>query len=157
MPLFAGPMFRALGFHWACSLLGFFGIAMIAIPFCFIKWGDQLRARSSFRQEIEAAREDNDEVAAAGLFTAAVANEVPGDTATAVNMVAEDQDLAVLLALSEAQRKGGSVRGSLRESTEVGRAVPAPELQVYLHKGQTSQRTLAASVMSAVDRQLDMA
>lgn len=134
---------------------------MIAIPFSFIRWGDQLRARSSFRQEIEAAREDDNEVAAAALSSTPVANAIAGDEAAAINLVAEDEQLTVLLALSEAQRKGGSIRGSVRGSTEASRiatTAPPPEPQIYIQSSKrTSERSLAASFQSAVDRHIDMA
>ncbi|KPM36841.1 hypothetical protein AK830_g9717 [Neonectria ditissima] len=46
LPLAAEPMYRSLGLHWAPSVLGFLALAMGAIPFAFIRYGDRL-ARSS--------------------------------------------------------------------------------------------------------------
>ncbi|KAF4119814.1 Sugar (and other) transporter [Geosmithia morbida] len=41
-PLAAHHMYSNLGIHWAPSLLGFVALAMGAIPFLFIKYGDRL-------------------------------------------------------------------------------------------------------------------
>lgn len=46
LPLATDSMFSSLGVHWAPSVLGFICLAMGAIPFVFIKYGDQL-ARAS--------------------------------------------------------------------------------------------------------------
>lgn len=45
-PLFANAMFKQLGIDWGNSLLGFFGIAFIPIPFVLYKYGENLRRRS---------------------------------------------------------------------------------------------------------------
>ncbi|KAE8150323.1 major facilitator superfamily domain-containing protein [Aspergillus avenaceus] len=50
LPLAAAPMFRRLGIDWGCSLLGFLSVLMTFIPFVFIRYGDQIRSRSKFRQ-----------------------------------------------------------------------------------------------------------
>ncbi|KIY70945.1 MFS general substrate transporter [Cylindrobasidium torrendii FP15055 ss-10] len=47
-PLFAGDMYEALNPHWASYLLGFVALAMVPLPFIFIKFGAKLRARSRF-------------------------------------------------------------------------------------------------------------
>lgn len=60
-------MYEQLGFAWACSLLGFISVGMIAIPFAFIAWGDKLRAKSQFCQEIQKLREQGAEVEATNL------------------------------------------------------------------------------------------
>lgn len=52
LPLAAGPMFHKLGVAWGCSLLGFLSLLMALIPFFFIRYGDKIRARSSFRQHL---------------------------------------------------------------------------------------------------------
>ncbi len=52
LPLAAGPMYRRLGIPWASSLLGFLSWGMCAIPFVFIKYGDKIRGRSKFCQEL---------------------------------------------------------------------------------------------------------
>ncbi|KAF2010969.1 MFS general substrate transporter [Aaosphaeria arxii CBS 175.79] len=50
LPFAAKPMYRKLGVPWACSLLGFLSVALCAIPFVFLKFGPQIRARSKFCQ-----------------------------------------------------------------------------------------------------------
>lgn len=57
LPLAAHPMYTALGIPWASSLLGFLALAMCVIPFAFIKYGDRIRANSSFCQELKARKE----------------------------------------------------------------------------------------------------
>ncbi|KAL0571990.1 hypothetical protein V5O48_009970 [Marasmius crinis-equi] len=47
-PLFAQQMYEGLGSQWASSLLGFVALAMVPMPFIFIKYGAQLRARSRY-------------------------------------------------------------------------------------------------------------
>jgi hypothetical protein len=49
-PLFASPMFHNLGINWASSLLGFFAIAMIPIPYLFYIYGRRIRARGKWSQ-----------------------------------------------------------------------------------------------------------
>jgi len=56
LPLAAKPMFDRLGVCWACSLLGFISLGMTIIPFAFIKYGDRIRARSKFCQELLARK-----------------------------------------------------------------------------------------------------
>lgn len=57
LPLAARPMYRTLGISWASSLLGFLSLAMSLIPFAFIKYGDKIRARSRFCNELKARKE----------------------------------------------------------------------------------------------------
>ncbi|KAJ3829780.1 major facilitator superfamily domain-containing protein [Lentinula raphanica] len=45
-PLFASQMYDKLGPQWASSLLGFIALAMVPIPFIFLKFGAKLRQRS---------------------------------------------------------------------------------------------------------------
>ncbi|KAL0565406.1 hypothetical protein V5O48_016621 [Marasmius crinis-equi] len=45
-PLFATQMYEAMSPQWASSLLGFVALALMPIPFVFIKYGPALRARS---------------------------------------------------------------------------------------------------------------
>lgn len=52
LPLAASPMFSSLGVDWGCSLLGFLSLLMSFIPFVFIRYGDYIRGRSRFRQEL---------------------------------------------------------------------------------------------------------
>lgn len=53
LPFAARPMYEKLGVAWACSVLGFLSLAMCVIPFVFIRYGDQLRARSKFCQYLK--------------------------------------------------------------------------------------------------------
>ena len=50
LPFAARPMYEKLGVPWACSLLGFLGLIMCAIPFLFIKYSTKPRAKSKFCQ-----------------------------------------------------------------------------------------------------------
>ncbi|KAE9393585.1 MFS general substrate transporter [Gymnopus androsaceus JB14] len=45
-PLFANQMYARLGPEWASTLLGFLALAMVPIPFVFMKFGATLRAKS---------------------------------------------------------------------------------------------------------------
>ena len=58
LPFAATPMYTKLGVPWACSLLGFLSLAMCAIPFVFIRYGDAIRTRSKFSQELKARKEE---------------------------------------------------------------------------------------------------
>ncbi|KAJ5734607.1 hypothetical protein N7533_013010 [Penicillium manginii] len=53
LPLAASPMFHSLGINWGTSLLGFLSLLMTFIPFVFIRYGERIRRRSNFRQELE--------------------------------------------------------------------------------------------------------
>jgi hypothetical protein len=53
LPLAATPMFHRLGVNWGTSLLGFLSLVMTFIPFVFIRYGERIRIRSNFRQELE--------------------------------------------------------------------------------------------------------
>lgn len=53
LPLAASPMFHHLGVNWGTSLLGFLSLVMTFIPFVFIRYGERIRRRSTFRQELE--------------------------------------------------------------------------------------------------------
>lgn len=44
-PLFTTQMYDKLGLQWASWLLAFISLGMVAIPFCFYRFGAQLRAR----------------------------------------------------------------------------------------------------------------
>ena len=57
LPLAARPMYQKLGIPWASSLLGFLSLGMSIIPFAFIKYGDRLRANSTFCQELQRRKE----------------------------------------------------------------------------------------------------
>lgn len=51
-PLFASQMFSAMGPHWASSLLGFVGIALMPIPWIFYFFGPRIRMHDPFRKEL---------------------------------------------------------------------------------------------------------
>jgi len=86
LPLASGRMFDTLGISWACSLLAFLSLSMVAIPFAFIRFGDSIRANSKFCQQLkelklkEAAEQEERE--RNGLHTSinetANAEKVPG-------------------------------------------------------------------------------
>jgi hypothetical protein len=48
LPLATTPMYDSLGVAWASSLLGFLSLAMCAVPFMFLRMGEEIRARSRF-------------------------------------------------------------------------------------------------------------
>jgi hypothetical protein len=50
-PLFVTPMFHNLGINWGSSLLGFFGIAMIPIPWLFYMYGPAIRRRGKYTKQ----------------------------------------------------------------------------------------------------------
>lgn len=52
LPFAARPMYQRLGVGWACSLLGFLSAGMCLVPFAFIKYGDRIRAKSPFCQQL---------------------------------------------------------------------------------------------------------
>lgn len=58
LPFAAKPMYESLGIAWATSLLGFVSLGLCAIPFCFIIWGDRIRANSQFCQYLKKMKED---------------------------------------------------------------------------------------------------
>lgn len=51
-PLFASQMFSKMGPHWASSLLGFVGIALMPIPWLFYFFGPKIRQRDPFRDQL---------------------------------------------------------------------------------------------------------
>ena len=56
LPFAGTPMYLNLGIAWASSLLGFMCLAMMVIPFVFIRYGDSIRRRSKFCQELAEIR-----------------------------------------------------------------------------------------------------
>lgn len=56
LPLTAEPMYKALGIHWATSLLGFASALMILVPIAFIRFGPYLREHSKFSLELKEIR-----------------------------------------------------------------------------------------------------
>ncbi|KAK2827825.1 hypothetical protein FQN49_007306 [Arthroderma sp. PD_2] len=57
LPIAAGRMYAVLGISWGCSLLAFASLAMTAIPFAFIRYGDRIRAGSRFCQHLKQLKE----------------------------------------------------------------------------------------------------
>jgi hypothetical protein len=49
IPLSSSKMYAAMGYGWGNSLLGFVSLALIPIPFLFIRHGEGIRARSTVR------------------------------------------------------------------------------------------------------------
>lgn len=47
-PLFTSAMFHGLGVDWAASVLGFFAVALIPIPYLFYIFGRRIRARGKW-------------------------------------------------------------------------------------------------------------
>ncbi|KAL9053632.1 MAG: hypothetical protein Q9162_004660 [Coniocarpon cinnabarinum] len=56
LPFATTPMYTKLGIQWACSLLGFIGFGFCIIPFLFLKYGDRIRSKSKFCQELAEKR-----------------------------------------------------------------------------------------------------
>ncbi|KAF1986299.1 MFS general substrate transporter [Aulographum hederae CBS 113979] len=56
LPFAARPLYEKLGVPWACSLLGFLSAVIAVVPFVFIRYGDQIRARSRFCRYLEERR-----------------------------------------------------------------------------------------------------
>lgn len=52
-PLFATAMFHNLGINWAGTVLGCIAVALIPIPFLFMKYGKRIRQRSKFAFDLE--------------------------------------------------------------------------------------------------------
>ena len=52
LPFATRLMYARLGVPWACSLLGCVMLLLCAVPFGFWVWGEQIRARSAFCNEL---------------------------------------------------------------------------------------------------------
>lgn len=59
LPLASQPLFNALGFGWAGSLLGFIGLAMAPIPLVLLWKGRAIRAASPFMSEASYEEEED--------------------------------------------------------------------------------------------------
>ncbi|KAH8894526.1 MFS general substrate transporter [Thozetella sp. PMI_491] len=57
LPMAASPMYQKLGIGWATSVLGFAVVLMMPIPFVFIIYGNEIRARSKFCQKVAELKE----------------------------------------------------------------------------------------------------
>ena len=51
LPLAGPAMYSALGVGWGTSVLGFISLAMIPLPFIFIRYGERIRQSKAFRVE----------------------------------------------------------------------------------------------------------
>ncbi|XP_014551799.1 hypothetical protein COCVIDRAFT_111968 [Bipolaris victoriae FI3] len=51
LPLATQDLYRALGFQWASSLLGFVALALSCIPLVLLRYGRSIRARSPFMNQ----------------------------------------------------------------------------------------------------------
>ncbi|KAF2443936.1 MFS general substrate transporter [Karstenula rhodostoma CBS 690.94] len=49
IPLSSSKMYQAMGYGWGNSLLGFVSLALIPIPFLFMRYGEGIRARSTVK------------------------------------------------------------------------------------------------------------
>ena len=49
VPLSSQKMYAALGLGWGNSLLAFVSLALVPIPFLFIKYGERIRSRSTVK------------------------------------------------------------------------------------------------------------
>jgi uncharacterized membrane protein YfcA len=58
LPLSTQPMYTSLGRHWPLSLLGFFALAMGAIPFIFIWYGSKITEKVE-GEETEGKKEES--------------------------------------------------------------------------------------------------
>ena len=50
-PLFSIQMFNGLGTSWAASLLGFFSLLLLPIPWTFYKYGPKIRSYSRYNKD----------------------------------------------------------------------------------------------------------
>ncbi|USW57704.1 Putative major facilitator superfamily, MFS transporter superfamily [Septoria linicola] len=51
IPLFILQMYDGLGVGWATSVLALCAVIMLPIPFCFYRWGPQIRSRCKYQTE----------------------------------------------------------------------------------------------------------
>ena len=66
LPLATYPLYDQLGIDWACSLLGFLCLALVPIPFIFIRYGPILRRKSPFCQRLK-LQDGQEEIVAAEI------------------------------------------------------------------------------------------
>jgi multidrug resistance protein len=62
LPLATTSMYDTLGVGWASTLLAFVSLAMCAIPFVFIRFGDVIRANSAFCQMLKGKKTNDQEM-----------------------------------------------------------------------------------------------
>lgn len=51
LPLAGQPLYQNLGLGWGNSLLGFIALAMVPLPFVFLKYGERIRTSPRFQVE----------------------------------------------------------------------------------------------------------
>lgn len=56
-PLFAQPMYRNLGIHWASSVPAFLALACVPFPYLLYKYGPAIRKKCKYAAEAERIRE----------------------------------------------------------------------------------------------------
>jgi hypothetical protein len=49
LPLAGPPLYDALGLGWGNSTLGFIAVALIPVPFLFIRYGEAIRTNPRFQ------------------------------------------------------------------------------------------------------------
>jgi hypothetical protein len=52
IPLAGPSMYKALGYGWGATTLGFIAMACIPIPFFFLKYGEWLRTNPKFQVKL---------------------------------------------------------------------------------------------------------
>ena len=57
LPFAASPMYEKLGVHWASTSLALLALLLSAVPFTFIIYGEKLRLRSQFSQQLAREQE----------------------------------------------------------------------------------------------------
>ncbi|KAH7374174.1 major facilitator superfamily domain-containing protein [Cadophora sp. MPI-SDFR-AT-0126] len=85
-PLFATPMYRNLGIHWASSVPAFLALVCVPFPFLFFKYGPAIRSRCKYAAE---AKKMMDEMMNKAR------NERPGPTISTGSKGAEKETAAV--------------------------------------------------------------
>lgn len=52
LPLAGQKMYKVLGLGWGNSLLGFIALAMVPVPFLFLKYGERIRTAPRFQLKL---------------------------------------------------------------------------------------------------------
>ena len=53
IPLGVNSLVDALGIAWSCTLLALISAVLCVVPFCFIVWGERIRAASRFSSQLQ--------------------------------------------------------------------------------------------------------
>ncbi|KAK7204363.1 putative MFS multidrug transporter [Myxozyma melibiosi] len=51
-PIFSKVMFKNIGMGWGASVMGFVGVALLPIPFLFVKYGAAIRGRNPYASKV---------------------------------------------------------------------------------------------------------